>query len=132
MAGGDSNRVLTGRVETRDSSALPADAVVLVRVVDPQRTTEKPPGAVLGERSAIPQESAMPPKVLGEQEIKNPGQFPVAFRVEYTAIDEQLRSGLIVEARVSYGGKVRFFNRESSAVTLSNYTDQHVVMVNRL
>ena len=129
---GDPNRVLIGRVEARSSDLLPPDAVVSVRVVDPERTAEKPPSAVLGEPSPIPERSMLPPKILGEQIIKNPGQFPVAFRVEYTAIDDQLQRGLIVEARISFGGKVQYFNINSSGVTLTNFTDTHVISVNRL
>jgi len=128
----DPDRVLIGRVEARGSDVLPSDAVVSVRVVDPERTTDKPPSAVLGEPSPIPERSILPPKILGEQIIKHPGQFPIVFRVEYTAIDEQLQRGLIVEARISFAGKVQYFNLESSAVTLTNFADTHVVSVNRL
>ena len=112
---GDPSRVLTGTISAQDNDTLPADAEVAVEVVDPQRTLEKAPSSV-----------------LGEQLIKNPGQFPIAFRVEYTAVDEALQRGLIVQVRISYGGKVRFFNVNSSSVTLSNLSDPHRISVNRL
>jgi uncharacterized lipoprotein YbaY len=108
---GDPLRVLTGRVELGASEALPADAVITVRVVDASN-----PG--------------MPPEVLGFQTIKNPGVAPVGFRVEYRAEDEVLRKGLNVEARVSIGGKVRYYNLKSYAVTLGNASDPHRIYVN--
>jgi uncharacterized lipoprotein YbaY len=129
---GNPNRVLIGTVQAPDSETLPPDTVVAVEVVDPERATEKPPSAVLGEPATAPLQSTLPPKVLGEQVIRSPGQFPVAFRIEYTAVDEQLERGLILQARVSYGGKVRYFNVNSSAVTLGNYAEPHSIFVNRL
>ena len=129
---GDPSRVLTGTISAQDNDTLPADAEVAVEVVDPQRTLEKAPSSVLGEPPSVPLQSTLPPKVLGEQLIKNPGQFPIAFRVEYTAVDEALQRGLIVQVRISYGGKVRFFNVNSSSVTLSNLSDPHRISVNRL
>jgi uncharacterized lipoprotein YbaY len=108
---GDPSRVLTGQVEIDGSSALPADAVVTVRVVD---------------ASAV----GMPPQVIGAQTINSPGSAPVAFRVLYRADDELLRKGLNVEARVSFGGKVRYYNLNRYAVTLGNAADPHRITVN--
>jgi uncharacterized lipoprotein YbaY len=108
---GDPSRVLTGQVEIGGDVALPADTVVTVRILD---------------MSAV----GMPPLVLGSQTIRNPGIAPVSFRVEYRAEDDVLRRGLNVEARVSFGGKVRFFNLNSYAVTLRNAADSHRINVN--
>jgi len=107
---GSPGRVLTGRIELSDSAALPADAVVSVRVVDPSA-------------------AGMPPLVLGSQTIRGPGAAPVEFRVEYRAEDEALRRGLNIEARVSYGGKVRYFNVNKYVVTLGNAADPHRITV---
>jgi uncharacterized lipoprotein YbaY len=108
---GDPGRVLTGRIELGDGGALPADAVVSVRVVDPSNT-------------------GMPPVVLGSQTISRPGSAPVEFRVVYRAEDELLRRGLNIEARVSFGGKVRYFNRNKYVVTPGNAADPHRITVN--
>jgi putative lipoprotein len=101
-------RVLTGQVELGDAMALPPDTSVTVRVVDMTA-------------------AGMPPQVLGSQTITNPGPAPVPFRVEYTADDETLRRGLNIEARVSFGGKVRYYNVNRYAVTLGNASDPHRV-----
>jgi len=72
----------------------------------------------------------MPPRILGSQTIRNPGATPVDFRVEYQADDETLRRGLNIEARISWGGTLRFYNRNGYAVSLGNATDVHRVSVN--
>jgi len=109
---GNPLRVLTGQVDLADSAALPPDASVTVRVIDASAT-------------------GMPPEVLGSQTIQNPGGAPVAFRVEYRAEDEVLRRGLNIEARVSFGGKVQYYNLNRYAVTLGNASDSHRVTVTR-
>ena len=108
---GDPSRVLTGQVELGAPEPLPADAVITVRVVDASN-----PG--------------MPPEVLGSQTIKNPGAAPIAFRVEYRAEDEVLRRGLNIEARVSIGGRVRYYNLSRYVVTLGNASDPHRIYAN--
>ena len=129
---GNPDRVLTGTLTCAEGGSLPPDAVVAVRVVDPQRSTEKAPTAILGSPSLASQGSAIPPKQLGDQVIRHPGSFPVSFRIEYTALDEELRRGLMIEARISYGGRVQYFNISGSAVTLNNFSDPHTVTVNRV
>ena len=108
---GDPSRVLTGRIETGGDLALPGDAVVVVRVVD---------------TSAV----GRPPDVLGSQTIRGAVSTPIDFRVEYRAEDEVLRKGLNIEARISYGGSVRFYNQNQYVVTPGNAPDLHVVTVN--
>ena len=107
---GDPLRVLTGEVEVGQSAPLPSDTVVTVRIVDTTAT-------------------GMPPQVLGSQTIRNPGVAPIPFRIEYRAEDDVLRRGLNIEARVSFGGKVQYFNRNNYAVTLGNFADAHRVSV---
>jgi uncharacterized lipoprotein YbaY len=107
---GDPGRVLTGTVDIGQETALPQDATVTVRVVDMT-------------------DASKPPTVLGSQTIANPGVAPVHFRVVYRAEDELLRQGLNVDARISYGGQVRFYNVNKYAVTLGNAADEHRVTV---
>ena len=108
---GDPSRVLSGEVDMGNDVTLPADTVVTVRVVDASA-------------------AGVPPQVLGSQTLTNPGAVPVPFRVEYRAEDELLRRGLNIEVRVSFGGRVRFFNKNNYAVTLGNAADTHRVSVN--
>lgn len=107
---GDPGRVLTGTVDVGGEVALPPDTTVTVRVVDTSN-------------------AGMPPVVLGSQTITNPGAAPIGFRVEYRAEDELLRQGLNVEARISFGGKVRYYNLNRYAVTLGNAADEHRITV---
>jgi uncharacterized lipoprotein YbaY len=107
---GNPSRVLTGTVDIGQDTALPQDATVTVRVVDMTN-------------------AALPPVVLGSQTITSPGVAPVSFRVEYRAEDEVLRQGLNVDARISFGGKVRYYNVNKYVVTLGNAADEHRVTV---
>jgi uncharacterized lipoprotein YbaY len=107
---GDPNHTVSGTVHVRGDAALPADAKAVVRVVDPSNPT-------------------LPPQVLGEQEIDHPGQPPIAFQVAYKATDEQLLHGLNVEARISYGGSVRFYTLSQVSFNSGNQSDPQVVWV---
>lgn len=104
-------RVLTGTVDLGDGAALPPDAVVTVRVVEPPR---------IGQAQ----------HVYGSQTIRNPGSSPVAFRIEYQAEDDVLNRGLIIEARVSWGGRMRYYNMNGYAFNLRNATEPHRIAVN--
>jgi len=108
---GNPSRVLTGRIDLGEEVLLPADTVATVRVVDASA-------------------AGMPPEVLGSQTIRNPGVAPIAFSVEYRAEDERLRRGLNIEVRISYGGKVRYFNRNKYALTLGSAAQAHRITVN--
>jgi len=44
-------------------------------------------------------------------------------------VDDLLRQGLNVEARIAYGGKVRYYNLNKYAVTLGNAADAHRIAV---
>jgi uncharacterized lipoprotein YbaY len=135
-ATGDPNRVLVGTVSYSQPATLPDDAEVLVRVMDPH------PRPVNGTASSLTPPGQMPlinqpvtatmasaatlgPQELGEQIIKHPGASPVAYRIEYQADDELLRRGVIVEVRVSYGGRVQLVNGNQYSVTLADVTDPH-------
>ena len=106
---GDPSRALVGQVDYSSDGPLPPGAVLTVRVVDA---------------------SAMPPNVLGTQTIENPGASPVAFHVNYFAVDDLLRRGVNVEARLSVGGKVRYYNVNHYVVTLGSAGDSLRVHVN--
>jgi len=106
---GDPDRVLAGTVNLRMPTDLPADASVLVRVVDNSR--------------------ADAPQILGEQTIVRVMQTPVPFRVEFRAEDAVLRRGLNVEARVSYGGRLRYYTANAVGVNLGNHDRPMVVVV---
>jgi putative lipoprotein len=104
------DRVLTGVVTARVPEDLPANAELIVRVVDLTK----------GEARA---------EVLGEQTIKNPGSMPVAFRIEYRAEDAQLRTTVDVDARISVGHRLLFMTTSRHPVTLGNVNDAHTIEV---
>ena len=104
------DRVLNGMINYNLEAALPPDAVITVRVVDISNPD-------------------LPMNVLGETTIEHPGTPPVAFRVEYHATDAQLMHQVVVDARISFGGKLRFHSVGGHPVTLGNFTDTHVVQV---
>jgi len=106
---GDPNRVITGTVNLRMPTDLPADASVLVRVVEANHPEK-------GKQ------------VLGEQAIARAAVVPVPYRVEFRADDAVLRRGLNVEARISFGGGLRYYNVNAVAVNLGNF-DRPVVVV---
>ena len=110
QAEGDPERVLTGTVNFHAAEPLTSDTVVTVRLIDPAG----PAGL---------------PSVLGEKSIENPGSSPVPFRIEYRAEDAVLRRGLQLEARVSIGGKLRFYNVNGYGVTLAKAADPQEVWV---
>jgi len=106
---GDPARVVQGEIRFGDGTPLPADATATVRVVDARQ---------------------QPPAVLGAENLGHLGTPPIAFRIEFQADDERLRQGLNLEARVSYGGKVRYFNLNRYVVTPGNLADLHRVDMN--
>lgn len=106
---GDPNRVITGTVNLRMPTDLPADASVLVRVVEGNSPD-------------------MGKQVLGEQAIARAAVVPVPYRIEFRADDALLRRGLNVEARISFGGGLRYYNINAVAVNLGNF-DRPVVVV---
>ena len=126
---GDPHRTLHGTVEFRADVALPADAIVVVRVVDPagfeQMRSAASKDLPLGDR-AKPEPV---PQVLAEQTIAAPKGNSVPFSIEFTADDSLLRHGLNIDARISSGGKVRFRTANAHVVTLGNVEYPHAVWV---
>ena len=118
--GGNPNRVLTGTVNVRMDLLPPPDTEVVVRIVEPADLTAAPAGTgsglVIGERG----EHVRPERVLGEEVIHAPAAMPVPFRIAYHASDDRLQRGLNVEARISWGGHVRFRTLEAQEVTPAN------------
>jgi uncharacterized lipoprotein YbaY len=124
---GDPNRTVTGTVEFRSELALPPDAVVVVRVVDPAGTELMRAVAnkdlPLGDRVR-----AEPvPEVLGEQTITGPTGSSIPFKVAYVADDSLLRHGVNIDARISFGGKVRFRTAVAHVITPGNAEYPHTV-----
>ena len=83
------DRVLTGTVNCRAGSSLPADAVVTVRLLDLSKE---------------------PPAVLASKTYEHPGDMPVAFSLDYKAEDVSPPSRAGLDARISVGGKLRYYN----------------------
>jgi len=115
----DPHRVVTGTVAVRMNLIPPPDSEVVVRLVEPPDITAAPTKAaqdlVIGERGA----RERPEQVVAEQLVHAPQAMPVPFRIEFQASDTALRRGLNVEARISWGGRVRFRNVEAQAITLA-------------
>lgn len=126
---GNPDRVVTGTVNVTMNLLPPPDASVVVRVIEPADvtnvTTAPANDLVIGERG--PQ--VRPENVLGEQQIHAPAAVPVPFRLEFKASDAELRRGLNIEARISWGGKVRFRTVESQVITLATIAQPQVVWV---
>lgn len=126
---GDPHRTLTGTVEFRSELALPADAAVVVRVVDMAGTEQMRSAASkdlpLGDRV----KTEPVPQVLAEQTIKGGTGGSIPFRIEFDADDDLLRHGLNIDARISFGGKVRFRTAVAHVVTLGNIEYPHTVWV---
>jgi hypothetical protein len=116
---GDPNRVVTGTVNVRMDLIPPGDAEIVVRVVEPPDITAAPTTAakdlVIGERGT----QARPENVVAQQVIRAPAGMPAPFRVEFRASDDTMRRGLNIEARISWGGQLRFRTIESQAITLA-------------
>ncbi len=108
---GDPERVLTGKVSFVAEDPLPPDAVLRIRIID----TTKPDL----------------PVTVKEEEIHGLTTSPVEYRVEYHAEDALLTRGLNVEARIAFGGKMRFFNANAYNITINNFTRPLDIHVNR-
>jgi uncharacterized lipoprotein YbaY len=125
---GNPNRVLNGTVTF--TGGLPTGAEVSVRVLDssprdfgPRTNSELP----LGDRAT----PVAADRMVGEQvqTLAAPTIEPVPFRLEYLATDAMLRHGLNVEARISYGGRVRFRTIQAHVLTLASAPFRHDVVV---
>jgi uncharacterized lipoprotein YbaY len=126
----NANRVVTGTVEVGDGVVLPPDAVVAVRVEDVAHQGYKDQNAAMLGNPNAPQPVTMPPEVIGEQRIDHPQGPSIPFSVKFSATDQQMAGGLVLEARVSFGGKVRYFNVDSYAINSLNITSPRRIDVN--
>jgi|SRR6185312_9062625 len=154
---GDSNRTLVGAADFTPPSGgdvpgavpgLPRDASMLVRVIDehPEAAESANPvnnGLYNGQSSAPIRATALGPQILGEATVPDAssraaqdpltGSWQIPFKVPYTATDDQLRRGLNIEVRISYGGGVRYTNFNQYALTTGDTKDTvHVVRVERM
>lgn len=120
---GDPNRVLTGTVNVHMNLLPPPDSEVVVRLVEPADVTAAPTAPardmVIGERGTREQ----PEQIIAQQVIHAPAAMPVAFRLEFRADDAELRRGLNIEGRISWGRQLRFRNLEAQAITLDTLRD---------
>lgn len=129
-AEGPVNRVLSGTVSSQ--MGFPAGSEVVVRVVD---TSGRVPSRT---HIALPLAERVPPpiaeRVLGEhvQTLAAAASEAVPFQIEYQADDGLLRRGLTIEARVSYGGRVRFRSVNAKVVTLASSPYRHDVVVEQV
>lgn len=126
---GDPHRTVAGTVEYRSEIQLPEDAVVVVRVVDMAGTEQARAAASkdlpLGGRA----KTEPVPAVLGEQTITGAKGGSIPFSIDFEADDSLLRHGVNIDARISYGGKVRFRTVSGHVLTLGNVEQTHAVWV---
>ena len=124
---GDPHRTVNGTVEFRADVVLPPDAVVVVRVVDMAGTGQQRAAATrdlpLGDRA----KPVPVPEVLGEQTITGPKGASIPFHLEFLADDTLMQHGLNIDARISFGGKVRFRTANGHVLTLGNVEYPHAV-----
>lgn len=112
------NRTVSGTVGASLDLIPPSDAVLVVRVVRPPNLTSKPSTAgelVIGEQGT----RAEPEQVVAEQIIRAPSPLPVSYRIDFHADDSELRHGLTIEARLSWGGRLRFRNIEAQLLPMT-------------
>jgi uncharacterized lipoprotein YbaY len=125
----DSHRTVNGTVEFRADLVLPPDAVVVVRVIDMAGTEQQRALAnrdlPIGDRAKV----EPVPQMLAEQTITAPKGVSIPFHIEFQADDDLMRHGLNIEARISFGGKVRFRTATAHVLTLGNAEYPHAVWV---
>ena len=122
---GEPHRSVNGTVEFRADVVLPPDTVVVVRVVDTAGVEQQ---RALANRDLPIGDRAKPepvPQVLAEQTITGPKGVSIPFHVEFTADDDLMRHGLNIDARISFGGKVRFRTANAHVLTLGNVEYPH-------
>jgi hypothetical protein len=125
---GDPQRTVSGIVTMTPDLLFPEDTEVVVRVID---TAPGRPVSAIGGDSTLPDRSTLPKveRIIGEKIVRAPGAKPVAFTVEFTADDAALRRGLTIEARISWGGQLRWRSMSNHVITLSNLSRKQEVWV---
>jgi uncharacterized lipoprotein YbaY len=115
-APGNVDRVLRGTVTA--PSTLPAGAEIVVRLVDVAPVSIARTDLPLGDRpTAVPVE-----RLLGEfrQTLAAMRAEPLPFEIAYRAEDSELRHGLNVDVRITFGGRLRFRTISAHVVTLAS------------
>ncbi|MCB1103471.1 MAG: YbaY family lipoprotein [Opitutaceae bacterium] len=105
-----SRPMMTGTVSYRERIALPASAVLTVRLLD----ITKPDA---------------PEMVLAERSISNPGNPPMAFSLPYPFGGIVAGRKYVIEARIEVEGRLRFFSVEPHVVTPANAAQPHAILV---
>ncbi|MEY2878923.1 MAG: hypothetical protein RLZZ15_1303 [Verrucomicrobiota bacterium] len=130
---GDPSRVVTGSVIFRPESPLPADTEIVVTLVDASSVAQTRAAAKSDLPGGARAQVVLPPTQLGQQTLTATAAGsvvpPVPFRIEFQASDELLRHGLNLEARVSFGGRVRYRLVNAHLVTKNNLTTDHELWV---
>ena len=126
----DPDRIVNGTINLRADVVLPPDAVVVVRVIDPAGIGQMRAAANL-DVPTVARTAPAPAaeQVLGEQTIPAAKGPAIPFRIEYRADDSLMRHGLNIDARISFGGRVRFRTGNAHVLTLGNATFPHEVWV---
>jgi putative lipoprotein len=114
FSGGGAMASVTGNVVYRERMALPDDAVVTVQLRDVSLADA-------------------PAKVLDEQVIKNPGQVPIPYEVQYDESEIDDRHTYAIYARIDDGqGNLMFTTTQSyPVITRGNPTEDVEVLVER-
>jgi len=129
---GNPERLLRGSVDAQ--ATLPPGAEILVRLLD---AAPAGPGIPTGREDLPLGDRARPviaERVLGEfrQTLAAMTTEPVPFEIDYRAHDDELRHGLNLEVRVSFGGRVRYRTIHAHVVTLASSPFTQVVTVQPL
>ncbi len=124
---GSPNRVLKGTLTT--GVALPAGAEIMVRLI--ARNPTEPVRPAGGDLPVASRPGLEAERILGEhvQTLSAAAGEPVPFQIEYQADDAMVRHGLNLEARVIYGGRVRFRTVNAHVVTLRSAPYRQDLMV---
>jgi uncharacterized lipoprotein YbaY len=135
---GEADRVLTGTVEFRAPTAdsamavqLPPGCSLVVRVIDPNPPQTATPLQTSSEMAAARQ--APTPVTVGESTLRDLGDAPFVYRVEYSASDDDLRRGLQLEARITTAdGHLIYSNTDSFSVGLNDAGEPHRIVLDKI
>jgi uncharacterized lipoprotein YbaY len=110
VGSGPSMKKVTGTVTYLPKIALPPDAMVEVQLLDVSKQD-------------------VPGDVINEQTILNPGQPPIPFSVEYDTARIVSNHTYAIQARISFGGQLRYINQTPfKVITNGNPTKAEVVV----
>jgi len=116
---GNPNRMLKGAVDV--GIPLPAGTDITIRLLAaPGIETSRPAG---GDLPIAPtQGTAAMERVVATHSfaLRAPSKESVDFAFEYEADDAQLRRGVMLDVRISHGGKLRYRSVTAHVVTLSS------------